>query len=161
VELVPAGDLLVHLEQQMRGSRRMFDGISEPAAERSYAPGKWTIKEVIGHLADAERIFACRALRIARGDATPLPGFDQEAYVPAGVFGSRTLRSLVDELGTVRTGTLALLRDLPPAAWSRRGVVSGGPMSVCALVCIIAGHELHHLTILQQRYLGGEREGSR
>jgi hypothetical protein len=110
------------------------------------------VAEVVGHVTDAERIFAYRALRIARGDATPLASFDENAYVPAGSFDRRTLPDLLDELATVRHATLTLMRGLPAEAWARSGVASGRPVSVGALAYIIAGHELHHVAILRERY---------
>ena len=99
-----------------------------------YAPGKWSIKEVVGHLSDTERVFACRALRIGRGDTTPLPAMDDQAYV--------------------RRGTVALFRNLPPAAWHRKGIAGDQPVSVRALAYVIAGHGRHHLEVLKARYTG-------
>jgi hypothetical protein len=127
--------------------------IPETQGGHRYAAGKWSVKEVIGHLSDSERIFACRALRFARGDPAPLPGFDENAYVPAMGAASRTLGELAAEWGDVRRATLALLRHLPAGAWPRRGTASGGSVSVRALAYIIAGHTRHHLAVLEERYL--------
>lgn len=123
----------------------------------SYAPGKWTIKQIVGHLADDERIFAYRALCIARGDTRPLPGFDEEEYMASVDFESRTLRSLIDEFRVVREATIALLEPMSAEEWVRRGIVNGYEASVRGLAFHVAGHELHHVRVLHERYLAGER----
>lgn len=151
IALVPAGDLvevLASQEPELVALLRSF----ESAADHAYAPGKWTVKEVVGHLSDVERVMSYRALRIARGDATPLPGFDENAYTPAGRFGDRSLDDLIAELAVVRAATVALFAGLPPDAWERRGTFSDGPGSPRAAACIIAGHVLHHAEILRTRY---------
>jgi hypothetical protein len=107
---------------------------------------------VLGHIADGERVFAYRALRFARGDETPLPGFDENAWVPAGAFDTRSVASLVDELGAVRRASVTFLRSLDEAAWSARGTANGHVMSVRALAAVICGHELHHVALLRERY---------
>jgi hypothetical protein len=150
---VPDGDLLRMLEEQGRESAALFRGVPAPRGDFAYAPGKWTLKEVIGHVADAERVFAYRALRIARGDQTPLASFDERAWVPQSGAGSRTLADLTGELGDVRRATLGLLCHLPAEAPLRRGTASGWEVSVRALAWIIAGHERHHLGIIRERYL--------
>lgn len=160
IERVPEGGLVGILERQVEGTRRLLAGLSEEGAEHAYAPGKWTIKEVVGHITDTERVFSYRALRIGRGDTTELPGFDENLYVPAGTFGARTLASLIAEFEAVRQATVWLLGTLPPEAWLRRGVASGHTTSVRALACNIAGHELHHRAILEERYLVREVAGS-
>lgn len=152
VDRVPAGDLIELLERQAVEMRRLLEGLTESQATYAYAPGKWTIKEVVGHLSDAERVFAYRALRFARGDATELAGFEEDAYVAAGAFGARPLADLLDEFAAARSATVKLLVGLPPEAWLRRGVANGYATSVRALACIIAGHELHHRAILVERY---------
>ncbi|MEO1262476.1 MAG: DinB family protein [Bacteroidota bacterium] len=118
-----------------------------------YGPDKWTIKEVLLHIIDSERVFAYRALRIARSDQTPLPGFDQNIYVPNSRANERTPESLIDEYRAVREATLALYRYLDDAALSRIGTASDFPASPLALGFIIAGHEIHHVGILEERYL--------
>ena len=156
VARVPAGDITRTLEQCARETDALLR--SEPARTRAghrYAEGKWSVKEVLGHVTDAERVFSYRMLRIARGDATPLPGFDENAYTPAGEFDVRTLDDLLDDFLAVRHATLRLVRGLPAQAWTRRGTASDKTVSVRALAYIIAGHELHHRTILEQRYLAG------
>ncbi|HSH44504.1 MAG TPA: DinB family protein [Longimicrobiales bacterium] len=156
VERVPDGDVVETLVRGGDEMRRLLGGLAETQAEHAYAPGKWTIKQVVGHVADSERVFAYRALRIARGDETPLPGFDEKTYAPAGEFGARSLSDLLDEFSAVRAATVALLRGFPPAAWSRRGTASGQPVTVRGLAWITAGHALHHRAILKERYGVGQ-----
>jgi len=153
IERVPAGDIVAILATQMDDTITLLRNRTEEQALRTYAPGKWTMKEVIGHIADAERVFAYRALRIARGDATPLEGFDENAYTPAGRFDERPLASLLAELAAVRRATVALLAGLPQDAWTRTGTANNAAVSVRALAWIIAGHEVHHRGILQERYM--------
>jgi uncharacterized protein (TIGR03083 family) len=152
VSRVPPGDLLAHLEKQGRATAAALRSLTPAQAAVRYAPGKWSVAEVLGHVIDSERIFTYRALRIARGDETPLPGFDQDRYAPAGAFDRRSPADVVDELESVRRATLTLLRGLPADAWVRRGTASGHPVTVRALAYIIAGHELHHLEVLRARY---------
>lgn len=149
---VPDGDVVETLAQQVAKTVQPLRGLDEARAEHAYAAGKWTVKEVIGHIADAERVFAQRAFRFARGDQTPLPSFDENAYVPSGEFNRRTLEDLLDELIAVRAATVALFRHLPDAAWMRKGTASGASISVRALAWIAAGHELHHRGLLEERY---------
>jgi len=130
----------------------LLRGVSDKDALKRYAPGKWSVKEVAGHLADTERIMAYRALRIARGDETPLPGFDENAYVPPAKFDARPLVDLIGDLFTVRAATVALFRTFDADAWRRRGTASGKPISVRALGYMIPGHERHHVEILKTRY---------
>jgi len=154
VAQVPEGDLLRILEEQGRGTQRLLAGLSETQALHRYAPGKWSVKEVVGHLMDSERVFAYRALRFARADATALPGFDEQAWVPAGHFDARSLPALAAELDQVRRGTLALFRSFDPATLARRGTANSYEISVRALAYVIAGHERHHVGILRERYWG-------
>ena len=154
ISLVPPGPIVDQLRGQIVETFGMLRALPEPRGEHRYAPGKWSIKEVIGHVVDGERVFGYRALRFARGDETPLPGFEQDDYVRNGGFGARTLRHLVDELETVRHGTLLLFEGLDESAMIRRGTASGMPVTVRALAHIIAGHELHHRSVLRERYLG-------
>jgi uncharacterized damage-inducible protein DinB len=122
----------------------------------AYAPGKWTLKEVLGHLIDDERIFAYRALCIARNDAAPLPGFDENQYVAATHFEERSLSILLREYHAVRQATIAFFESLTQEEWRRTGIVSGYPASVRGLGFHIVGHELHHLRVIRERYLNGE-----
>ncbi len=153
VARVPAGDIVARLRQQLDATLELVAGMSEERASHAYAPGKWTIKEVIGHLADAERVMSARALCFARGEQAPLPAFDENAYVENAGFQHRSLESLVQELQAVRAASLALFDGLQPQAWTRRGTASGHPITVRALAWVIAGHELHHRAVLEERYL--------
>jgi len=149
---VPESDPVAVLAAQIDVTAALLRGLSDTDALKRYAPGKWSIKEIVGHLADTERIMAYRALRIARGDETPLPGFDENAYVPPAKFDARPLSDLVAELRTTRAATLALFRSFDDDAWRRRGTASGKPISVRAIGYMIPGHERHHVEILRTRY---------
>jgi hypothetical protein len=153
ISKVPKGNLLKVLEDQRGETQDLLAGLSEAKALHRYAPGKWSIKEVIGHLADTERVFCYRALRFARADDTALAGFDEKAWVPAGMFDSRSLESLAAELDAVRRATLALFRGLDTTALARRGTANNNAVTVRALAWIIAGHERHHVALLHERYL--------
>jgi len=153
---VPPGHVLDTLARQITETSSLLAPLDAAAAEFRYAPDKWSVKEVIGHLCDVERVFAYRALRFARNDAIPLPGFEQDDYVVAGGFGARSLTSLVAELEAVRHSTVALFGGLDGPAVARRGTASGGEFTVRVVAYIIAGHELHHRAILQERYLHAE-----
>ncbi|MEW5914762.1 MAG: DinB family protein [Gemmatimonadota bacterium] len=152
IDLVPEGDILKLLADQQRDTQALLETLSEQQARYRYADGKWSVAEVIGHLADTERVFAYRALRFARGDTTPVPGFDENAYTPAGRFDDRSLGDVAAEFAAVRHASLALLRSLPRGADERVGSADGKPVSVRALAYIIAGHELHHVKLLRTRY---------
>lgn len=153
IALVPNDDLTIaaHLADQ---HHETVDALRKAKAKGDYAYGsdKWTVKEVVGHMCDAERIFAYRALRFARGDSTELPGFDENAYVPNSNAKARSMDDLLEELWSVRAATLSLAKQLPESALSRRGSANGTPVSVRALLYIIAGHERHHLGVLRERY---------
>ena len=153
VTKVPEGNVLTLLEAQREETQALLASIPEGRGLHRYAPGKWSIKELIGHVTDAERIFGYRALRFARGDRTPLPGFDEKVYAPAGKFDVRPLANLAAELDAVRHATIALFEGLDPEALTRHGPASNNEVSVRALAYIIAGHERHHLGILRERYL--------
>ena len=156
IKRVPETDPVMVCASQIEETAALLHPLSETDAMYRYGRGKWSIKEVVGHLADTERIMSYRALRIARGDVTPLPSFDENAYVPVARFDSRSLADLVGELRTVRAATLALLRTFDADAWRRRGTASGKPVSVRALGFMIPGHERHHVEILTTRYGLGE-----
>jgi DinB superfamily len=153
IDRVPDGDLVEVLCTQIGETLALLRGIPEDRASYRYEPGKWSIKEVVGHLADVERIMGYRMLRIARGDSTPLPGFDENAYVPAANFDARSLTSLAHEFEQVRGATIAFLETLAPDAAARRGSANNLEISARALAYIIAGHERHHVAILRERYL--------
>lgn len=153
ISLVPPGDLLLSLRSQHHETLSLFSSLPPARADFAYAPGKWTIKEVAGHLADVERVMTYRALRFARNDRTSLPSFDENLYAAEGGFAERTLQDLADEFRLVREATVAFFSGLPAAHFTRGGEASGKYVSVRALACIIAGHELHHRAILRERYL--------
>jgi uncharacterized damage-inducible protein DinB len=153
ISLVPDGDLVETLRAQIAETLSLLRTIAEERASHRYAPGKWSIKQVVGHMADVERVMTYRALRIARADATPLPGFDENAYVPAANFEARPLASLAHEFAEVRRATVAFLETLEPDAAARRGSANNNEISARALAYIIAGHERHHVKILKERYL--------
>jgi hypothetical protein len=152
ISLVPGDDATSVLDTQRARTMQLFAGRGERDGNFRYAPDKWTVKEVLGHVNDTERIFTYRALRIARADQTPLAGFEQDDYVKRAGFEGRTLASLVDEFAAVRAASLALFRSFGPDAWLRRGNASKNDITVRALAFITAGHELHHVKILEERY---------
>jgi uncharacterized damage-inducible protein DinB len=152
VSLVKTNDILGTLEAQRLQMTQLCAARSEREGNFRYAPDKWTVKEVLGHINDTERIFAYRALRIARADETPLPGFEQDDYVRTGGFSERTLADLAEEFAHVRNASIALFRSLPKDAWMRRGTANKNQVTVRALAFIVAGHELHHRLILDERY---------
>jgi len=153
VDQVPHGDVLEILAQQLDSSLTLLRGIDEQHAGHRYAPGKWSIKELVGHVVDIERVFAYRALVFARGDKTPLPGVEQDDLVAGGHFETRSLASLCTELEHLRRSNLALFESLSSEVLTRRGEASGFEMTVRAILFIIAGHERHHVTVLRERYL--------
>ncbi len=155
VERVPSGDIVQILTHQLADTVSFLRTIETHASHR-YAEGKWSVKEVVGHLIDAERIFAYRALRIARADKTALPGYDENAYMHSARFQARDYGDLVDELNCVREANLFFYRTLNDAEWNRVGIADGQRVSVRALAYISAGHELHHLYILRTRYLNSD-----
>jgi hypothetical protein len=152
VTAVPEGDVVELLRS---GGEELLDTIRRIPEERGghrYGPDKWTIREVIGHLIDAERIFTYRALRFARGDGTMLPGFDENDYVRSAGSDQRTLADLARELAAVRESTILMFESLPDEAWLRKGNANGREMSVRALAYVAAGHPRHHHRILRERY---------
>jgi uncharacterized damage-inducible protein DinB len=157
VSLIEGEDILDTLDQQRRQMMLLLSCREEDEGNFRYAPGKWSAKEVLGHICDTERIFAYRALRIARADATPLESFEQDDYVCNGPFAQRPVADLIEEFIAVRRATISLLRNLDEAAWLRRGVANKNEVSVRALAYIIAGHELHHRKILEEKYFAASR----
>jgi hypothetical protein len=153
ISLVQDNDILHALDEQRRQTVLLFSGRSEADGDLRYAPGKWSLKEVLGHLNDTERIMSYRALRIARADATPIEGYEQDDYVRNSPFARLLLADLVEDYIAVRRATLSLFRNLDEAAWTRRGVANKNEVTVRALAYIIAGHELHHRRMLEERYL--------
>lgn len=145
-------DAFSALAEQAGSTPQRLQEITEAQAMHRYAPGKWSVKEVIVHMADAERVFAYRALRFARADATELPGFDENAWVPASIADRRAASELLFEFAAVRAATLALFAGLDEEALLRSGIANGNPISVRALAYVIAGHERHHMGLLRERY---------
>ncbi|HEX2219890.1 MAG TPA: DinB family protein [Gemmatimonadales bacterium] len=152
IDKVPGEQIGTYLADQPREMERLLASLDDAGGRTRYAPGKWSVKEVLGHLCDAERIFAYRLLRIARADSTPLPGFDENAYVPPAEFDARPLPHLLREFQALRASTIELVEGLPAAAWERRGQASGKSISTRAIAYIIVGHVTHHLGVLRERY---------
>jgi len=152
ISLVPGADILATLDAQRRQMMLLLSGRDEQDGDLRYAPDKWSAKQVLGHVCDTERVFAYRALRISRGDQTPIEGFEQDDYVKNGPFGRAPLAEIIEDYIAVRRATLTLLRNLDEAAWTRRGVANKNEVTVRALAYLIAGHELHHRKILEEKY---------
>jgi hypothetical protein len=153
ISLVAGNDVLAALDEQRRQMLLLLSGRTDADGDIRYAPDKWSLKEVLGHLNDTERIMSYRALRISRGDATPIEGFEQDDYVRNGPFGRCALADLIEDYIAVRRATVSLFRNLDEAAWNRRGTAADNEVTVCALAYIIAGHELHHRRIIEEKYL--------
>ncbi|RDU38308.1 DinB family protein [Neobacillus piezotolerans] len=154
IALVPEGDIVSILERQADETAILLKGLSDAQASFRYGESKWSIKEVLGHMADCERIMAYRLLTIARGDAVPLPGFEENDYVREAGFDRESLEYLLTNFLAVRSATVHLVRSLSEEAWTRTGNANGHLVSVRAIAASIAGHELHHRKILMERYLG-------
>lgn len=152
ISLVPGSDILETLDSQRRQTMLVLCGREESDGDYRYAPGKWSAKEVLGHVCDTERVFAYRALRVSRSDRTPMEGFEQDDYVSNGPFAQRPLAELIEDYIAVRRATLTLFRNLDEAAWSRKGIANNNEVSVRAIAYTIAGHELHHRRILEEKY---------
>ena len=154
IDRVEGKQLSLSLRQQRARVIELLSGLNDEQAGYRYAPGKWSIKEVIGHLIDTERVFVYRAMSIARDEKQSLPGFDQDEYVVTGGFDSRSLESLKDEYEAVRNASVAFFESLDEASWLKAGMANDVSVSVRAIGYIVPGHEAHHLAILQERYLG-------
>lgn len=153
ISLVPDGDVVAILSSQIEETLALLHSLPSSVSTYRYAPGKWSVNELVGHVIDSERIFAARALRFARNDPKPLPGFEQDDYIKNATFDSYPLAELASELEAVRQSTLFLYKHMDEQAWTRRGIANDAEVSVRALAYIIAGHELHHRDILSSRYL--------
>jgi uncharacterized damage-inducible protein DinB len=151
-DLVP-DEVLNHMERCLRTTVDFFGAIPKPLLDSPHAPGEWTVKEILLHISDDERIYAYRSLRFARNDTTELPSFDQDVVAAHSQANERSLESLLDEYRTVRMATLSLYGGLPESAMTRIGIANGSPMSVRAAAFHIAGHEAHHLESIRQNYL--------
>jgi hypothetical protein len=151
IALVPEGDIVTTLANQLAESLPFLRGITEAQGKTRHAPYTWSVKEVVGHLTDTERIFGYRAMRFARNDQTPLPGFEENDYVRNAHFDACSLKGLVDEFEAVRRSHLAFFGNLSEEAWARSGLANNNGVSVRAIAFIMAGHELHHVNILRKR----------
>jgi uncharacterized damage-inducible protein DinB len=157
IDQVTGTDICALLAAQGDETLAALRAIPEDRSLQRYAPGKWTLREVLGHLNDTERMFVFRAFWFARGFDTPLPSFDQDVAVAAAGSEARSWNSLIDEFQAVRGSTLSFFQNLPPEAWTRRGIASGNPFTVRALAFIAAGHVTHHMRIVRERYLARQR----
>jgi hypothetical protein len=153
ISLVPGSDVLAALDEQRRQTLLLLSGRPETDGDLRYAPDKWSLREVLGHLNDTERIMSYRALRISRGDKTPIEGYEQDDYVRNSPLARRPFPELIEDYIAVRRATFTLFRNLDEGAWSRRGVANKNEVTVRALAYIIAGHELHHRRIIEEKYL--------
>jgi uncharacterized damage-inducible protein DinB len=153
VALVPEEDILGTIEDQSAATQKLLASLDEAKAAYRYAESKWSVKEVLGHMIDSERIFTYRALAIARGETQPLPGFDEKQYVANASFDSWKLGDLAEHYALVRRATIVLFRNFPDEAWTRRGIASDYSITLPALAWIIVGHERHHVQVLRERYL--------
>lgn len=158
--LVPDGDIAATLADQLPVTRRLLEGVAAEREAWTYAPGKWSYREVVGHLIDTERVFADRALWFAREPRTDLPSMSQDVWASNSTARERRLRDLLDEWSAVRAATLALVRSFDEATLARTGVASGNRFTVRSLPWIIAGHELHHRQLLRERYGLTDESGS-
>ncbi len=159
IALVPDGPLTDFLAQQAKLYRQLLGKVSDHDASAPTAPGKWSIKQVLGHICDTERVMAYRALRFARGDQKELHGFEQDDYVREAASNSRSLEDLLNEFDSVRQATVALLRSLPPGADTRAGVANGNRVTVRGLAYIVAGHAQHHYELLKAGAVRGVARG--
>ncbi len=156
VAAVPDGSIIDTLLRQRYDFLRLAADVPPDLEQYRYAPGKWSVRELVGHLADSERMFAMRAMAFARGDHAHYPGFDENEYVAASGADDRTLAALVEEWDAARYAAVLLFKGLPPAAWDRRGRASGFEFTVRSMAWITAGHTQHHIRALRERYLGQE-----
>jgi DinB superfamily len=153
VSLVQDGEIEETLSKQRTETMSLLSSVSEESAEKAYAPGKWTLKEVIGHMTDSERVMSYRMLAIARNESAPLPAMEQDQYVSMANFNKLSWKQLLAGLDAVRSNTLSLLSTIDDVAWARSGTVMNSPVSVGTIAYGIAGHELHHLKVISDKYL--------
>ena len=152
IDHVPDGNILDTLEENTKMFRAKLEGFTPDQWSYAYREGKWTVKDMVVHLIDTERIMAYRALRVARGDNTPLPGFDQDQYVLNAYVENRSIPSILEEFDSVRSATMTLFNSLVDPAWYKRGKASGHTITVLALAFIIVGHINHHMGVLKEKY---------
>jgi DinB family protein len=153
VSQAPEEDILPAMRSQVDALDVLLDGVTPDRETYRYAEGKWSIREIVGHLIDGERTFGYRVLCIARGDTQNLPGFDQDQYMLTAPFDRIDLEDLLSEFRLVRLSNMAMLRTLDEAAWTRMGTANDSPVSVRALVYVMVGHVRHHMDVLRERYL--------
>lgn len=153
IDQVTDEDIVGYLRAQRNAVLGLLAAVPESMGAHRYAPDKWTLREVVGHVNDCERLFSARAFWFARGFDSPLPSFDQNIAIESGGFNDRSWSGLIDEFGAVRDGTIAFFGGLPSDAWDRRGTASDNPFTVRALAYLAAGHAAHHLEIVKARYL--------
>lgn len=153
IDLITSDDVVPAIKDQLDQTVRFLGNISEEQSLTAYAPGKWTIREVLNHVNDGERVFLGRAFWFARGFEDALPSFDQDIAVEHAYANNTSWAKLIDEFKTVRAATISFLDTLPEEAWSRTGVASDNPVTVRALIYIIAGHLAHHVNVLKEKYL--------
>lgn len=153
IELIPEGGIIDILSEQLETTKKLLSEVTDAQAEYRYAAGKWTLSEVLGHLTDTERIMSYRILRIARGDHSPLMGFDENEFVKEASFHVRTMTELLEDYQNVRRATISLLKGLPQKSLGYIVNANGYDVSVETVAYMIAGHELHHLKIIKEKYL--------
>lgn len=153
IDRVPDGNIVDTLSRQIPETLAFLRAIPESKADHRYAPGKWSIKEIIGHLADGERVFQYRAWRFSRADDTPVPGFDENLYVANAPFSRLRMRDLIDDFEHLRRSSIYMFASMDEEAFARRGVANDHEISVRAIAYIMAGHETHHLQVMRERYL--------
>lgn len=153
VKLVPDGSIVQTLEENLLAVVKLFEGISEEDGLQRYAPGKWSVKEVLGHIIDTERIMSYRLMRAARGDQTPLAGFNENDYVQAAQTNSLSMETILEDFKATRNASITLIQNTPVDAWANKGNANGMEITTRAIAYIIAGHEMHHRKIVEERYL--------
>ncbi|WP_097160269.1 DinB family protein [Bacillus oleivorans] len=157
IRLIPDGDIIEILNNQIDDTITLLQGLKEEQSLFKYGPDKWTIKEVIGHITDTERIMGYRILCIARGETISLPGYDDVAYVRNAHFNKVSITELLDHFKIVRQSTAQLVKSLESNDWLRRGIANNSNVSVRALINLVAGHELHHRKLIKERYIGSDQ----
>lgn len=153
MKAVPEGDIISTLGQQLEDTKLLLKNVSEEQGLFRYGEGKWSIKEVIGHMTDTERVMAYRLLCIARGETVSLPGFDEKQYTAHATFNEQSMEELIDHFSIVRESTLALMKSFDDASWKRKGLANNTEVTVRGVAYIIAGHAIHHCQIIKERYL--------
>lgn len=146
-------EVIASLAESGLSTAAFFTELGEERSRMRYAPGKWSLKELLGHVMDTERIFSYRALALSRGDQTPLPGFDQDPYIENAGFHERALSDLLDEYRAIRAATVSLFASFTPEQGERTGTISGFPFVTCTIPWLLLGHELHHMDVVRERYL--------